>query len=94
MILRTCVIRTYFSCINDQQIFNFTLPYMPLEPFYRQNTKYYLTFTKHITLFEQRNHTPPPPKKNQNIFKIMYNIIHVYQKWLKCVEMQNQLIKS
>lgn len=86
MILRTCVIRTYFSCINDQEIFNFTLPYMPLEPFYRQNTKYYLTFTKHITLFEQ--------KKNQNIFKIMYNIIHVYQKWLKCVEMQNQLIKS
>lgn len=62
MILRTCVIRTYFSCINDQQIFNFTLPYMPLEPFYRHNTKYYLTFTKHITLFEQRNHTPPQKK--------------------------------
>lgn len=80
MILRTCVIRTYFSCINDQQIFNFTLPYMPLEPFYRQNTKYYLTFTKHITLFEQRNHTPPPPKKKIKTFLKSCTTLYMYTK--------------
>lgn len=29
---------------------------MPLEPSSHQNTKYYLTFTNSIPLYEQRNH--------------------------------------